>query len=178
MNYNDLTSRPQQNARGLACALVSVILCGLWAAGQHFNRTLTQRQSFVTEKPEAIFATPAPRHGVAQPLQPFHGAEARHAEPSVQLNGRTRDAVSAFRDGQYLRASVRLREALREFSEAGAEARQSALCYLGASLKMVGHSADADEALRMAIQLAPETDEAQQARKWLRRPASRAVEAF
>jgi hypothetical protein len=178
MNYEDITPRPPQNARGLACALVAVVLCGLWTAGQHFHRAVTQRPSFVAEQPATISAVPAPRQFVVQPIQPFHRAETSHVDPSAELNARTRDAVSAFRDGQYSRASVRLREALREFSGAGAEARQSALCYLGASLKMVGHSADADEALRMAIQLAPETDEAQQALKWLRRPASRAVETF
>jgi Flp pilus assembly protein TadD len=111
-------------------------------------------------------------------MQPFHRTETSHVDPSAELNARTRNALTTFRGGQYSRAAFQLCEALREFSAAGADARQSALCYLGASLKMVGHSSDADEALRMAIQLAPETDEAQQALKWLHRPARRAVEAF
>jgi Arc/MetJ-type ribon-helix-helix transcriptional regulator len=178
MDDEGITPRPSQNARGLACALVSLGLCGLWAGGQHFNRAITQRPSFVAEKPAQQVTVAAPRPVSAQPILPFQRAEISHVDQSTGLNARTRDAASAFRVGEYSRASGRLREALREFPGARAEARQSALCYLGASLKMSGYFADADEALRMAIQLAPETDEAQQALKWLRHPARRAVEVL
>lgn len=226
MDHDDITPRPPQTARGLACALAALALCGLWAAGQHFNQAVTQRSAITAQQRTPVFEAPAPiRPLVSQPSRAFTPPEPSVVNSSAELNARTRNAANDsrrwqseppaparplitqsvptftpsessvvdattelntqtrnaaadFRGGQHWRAATPLQDALREFPKAGAEARQSALSYLGASLKMLGRSADAERALRAAIQIAPKTDEAQQGLKWLRRPANRAVETF